>query len=80
MANIVDVAVKYLLHANNNQLLVGIILLFTGLFLLVFGISNGLSFAGLTCSAPNDSYRGLSVLVGVAAMVTAPGRPARRPI
>ncbi len=70
MANTFDVAVKYLLHANNDQLLVGIVLLFIGLFLLVFGISNGFIFAGLTCSAPNDSYRGFSVLMGVVAMVT----------
>jgi len=66
---LLDKAFNYWLHSNDNRLL-GIILIFGGLFLLFFGVGNGFSFAAVTCPAPNDSYMGLSVWVGVAVMVT----------
>lgn len=51
---------------------VSIILFFVGFILLILGLGNGFNFAGLTSPAPpNDSYRGIAVLLGVAAMIIA---------
>lgn len=69
MADTLQGIVDWLLASNIQP--ASIILFVIGFFLLILGISNGFSFAGVTCPAPpSDSYRGISILLGLAAIVS----------
>lgn len=68
MADVFKGVVDWLLASNIPP--ASIILFIIGFFLLVLGIStDGFSIAGITCPAPNDSYRGIAILLGSTAIV-----------